>query len=246
MSDTVSSELLILQQELDELRVQHNQFVYAVTHDLAGPFRQIDGFSNIILSKNEHLFDAKTKRHFDLIISASDKGGSILEALIVHSRISTAELSMSCVDCEVLIAEIIDSLATEIDNSEAKISCNNMPSIVGDTAQLYQLFYQVVHNALLYQNPDRPTLVSIDATELVNSWQFCIKDNGIGFRSRIGEKIFTPLKRGVRDGSYPGNGMGLTIARTITQRHGGKIWFESEEGLGSSFYFTLDKGALCD
>lgn len=246
MSHSVNTTLLEVQQELDELRAQHSQFVYAVTHDLAGPFRQIEGFANIIQSKNSHLFDAKTKRHFDLMISASERGGAILEALTDHSRMSITKASLSHVDCGEVIAEAIDSLSALIENSNGKISCNRMPTIAGDSVQLHRLFYHLIHNALLYRDPDRAPLVLLDATELEGSWQFCVKDNGIGFRDRIGEKIFTPLRRGVRDGDYPGIGMGLTIARTVVQRHGGSIWSESEEGVGSSFYFTLDKSTRCD
>ncbi|OED35356.1 hypothetical protein AB833_30825 [Chromatiales bacterium (ex Bugula neritina AB1)] len=242
---TIDSDdkLAKLQTELAAMKAEHREFVYKVTHDLLGPFRQIEGFANIILSSHGDLFDEKSRRHFDLIISGSQKGREILEALQGYSRLITADFSRTTVDCSDIIAEVKTELASLIEKDDAIISCDGAPIIFGNRTELYLLFYHLIHNALHFQSAGNSPLVSIEVEKSDTDWQFCVQDNGIGFREKMADRIFTVLKRGVSDKNYPGMGMGLAIARAVVQRHGGKIWSTTEPGKGSSFYFTISKVA---
>lgn len=241
MSIDTNEKVARLQTELKDLKAEHHDFVYAVTHDLIGPFRQIEGFAEIILSKHRDQFDDKTRRHFDLIVSGSQKGKNILEALHGFSRLLTADRSIVTVNCNDVIAEVKTELASLIEKTGAIISHEKAPVIVGDHSQLYLLFYHLIHNALHYQSPGSSPKISIEAEVTDQEWRFCIQDNGTGFREKMADKIFTVLKRGVSDKEYTGIGMGLTIARAVVQQHGGKIWVTTEQGQGSSFYFTIGK-----
>lgn len=230
-----------LQKELDELRTEYQSFVYAVGHDLAAPFRQIEGFSNIILDEHGDQFDEKTKRHFSFVISGSEKGKAILNALLNYSRLVNAEFNSSVVDSNKVLNEVKEELSVLIEDSGAQFSCNALPGIVGDYKQIHMLFYQLIHNALHYSRPGESPIISLNAVEQGELWKFDIRDNGIGIREKMFDKIFIALRRGVAEKKYSGIGMGLTIAKAVSRRHGGEIWVESEEGVGSTISFTLGK-----
>ncbi len=241
MSIDLSDELRLLQTELAEVKAEYHDFVYTVTHDLAAPLRQIEGFATIVLTNHGDQFDDKTRRHLDLIVKGSQKGNEILEALHGYSRLITADYSIVSVDCNKIITKVKTELASLTAHNDAQITYQGPSIIIGDYSQLYLLFYHLIHNALHYQSHEVPPEVSIKTEERDQHWQFCVQDNGIGFQQKLADRIFIALKRGVSEKNHPGIGMGLTIARSIVQRHGGKIWATTEQGKGSSFYFTISK-----
>ncbi len=243
MSTESTDKLQALQAELAQLKAEHHEFIYAVTHDLIGSFRQIEGFSNIILKNHTDQFDSNLVHHFDMILTGTKKGKESLQALQVYSKTATADYIEVPISSDELIAEVQSALANIIKNCNAKISCNNTPDIIGDHAQLYSLFYHLIHNALHYQSADASPEIVITAIELDQHWQFSIQDNGIGFREKMADRLFTALKRGVTNKNYSGLGIGLTVARSVVQRHSGRIWATSVLDEGSTFNFTIKKGS---
>lgn len=246
MVQNIEKELVKAREELVALKAEYSEYVYVVSHDLIAPLRQIEGFSSIIYDKYADQFDDKTKRHFGLIVSGAEKGKAILEALLVYSRQSNTEAPFEMVDCFQKISDVTDELSLLITESGADISCVGAPAICGDSSQIHLLFYHLIHNALHYRSPDRKPNISIEATEVDLFWEFCVKDNGIGFSEKDYEKIFTVLRRAVSEKAYSGIGMGLSIATKIVQRHGGRMWVSSEVGVGSSFYFSIAKDLPCE
>lgn len=230
-----------VQEELDALRTEFNEYAYMVSHDLAAPFRQIQGFANIILENQRDQFDDKTKRHFDNILKGSAKGSRIVGDLLSFSQLSTRALEISEVNCNHLIAEVSAELSAEFQETKIEYSAAEAPVVEGDVGQLRTLFYELMHNAVLYQQSDSQAHVSIQACENQHSWGFRIVDNGIGISTSLSQKVFTVLKRGVGDKEYPGSGMGLAVARRIVQHHGGTIDIESNEEGGCTVNFTLLK-----
>ena len=241
MSGGTEAELIKLKNEIDDVRNEYRNFVYTVSHDLSGPFRQIEGFAQIVLVKHTDQFDDKTKRHLGLIVSGAEKGRHILDALLDYSRLDTRAKAFSSVNCQEVIDEVLEELSALVDDKGAEISCNDMPVLVGDRSQLYQVFYNLIHNGLHYQHSDVSPKLSIEAIENEINWQFCIEDNGIGVLDHLREKIFIILRRAVTDKEYSGMGMGLAVARQIVHRHCGRIWIVSEKNVGSSLYFTIAK-----
>lgn len=229
----------LLQRELDNVRAEYRDFTHAVVHDLSAPLRQIEGFSGIILSKHCDDFDDKTKRYFSLMIGGSEKGRAILDALLDYSRLISSSEELEQVDCESLIKEAITVLSSSVESSGARILYRDIPVVPGKKTLLYHLLYHLIHNALHYQRAGAIPKVQITATEIEGHWRFCIEDNGIGFGNAKIERLFTALKRGVREEDYSGMGMGLAIARSVVHRHGGKLWIAAEQDTGSSIYFTV-------
>jgi light-regulated signal transduction histidine kinase (bacteriophytochrome) len=113
-----------------------------------------------------------------------------------------------------------------------------MPTVAGDKAQLVQLFQNLMGNAIKFRRQDTPR-IDIDAVKRNDEWVFCVRDNGIGIKQEHAQRIFVVFQRLHARDEYTGTGIGLSICQRIVQRHGGRIWVDSEPGQGSAFYFTL-------
>ena len=241
MSTLLAKQLAEIQKELSALKAEYEEFVYIVSHDFSAPLRQIEGFIELVVANNSESFDDKTRRHLELVLGGSAQAKRLLEALVSYSRINTVIEPYVLLDANKLVSETQHSFSAMIAEVNAVIHCENLPNIIGRERQMKQVFSHLIHNALLYQSPNNHPNITIDAIEMDNTWQFCIKDNGIGISIKRTEKIFKVLRRAVSEKKYAGMGMGLAIAKKILQNHQGNIWLESEEGVGSSFYFTVAK-----
>jgi len=146
------------------------------------------------------------------------------------------------VQCEDVIHQVLDDLKAVIAESGATITLQDrpLPTVRGDKMQITQLFQNLIANAIKFRS-EEPTAVQIGAACDVahNEWQISVRDNGIGFDIKYAGKIFTIFQRLHTQEEYPGTGMGLALCKKIVERHGGRIWVESELGKGSTFYFTL-------
>ncbi len=130
------------------------------------------------------------------------------------------------------------SLRASIQESNAKIIYDKLPTVNIDPVQLTQLFQNLIGNAIKFRS-EKPLEIHISATHKDNTWQFVVKDNGIGIEKQYAERIFLIFQRLHTRKQYPGTGIGLALCKKIVERHGGKIWMESEPGKGSTFYFTI-------
>lgn len=233
-----------LQQEIDALRAEHQDFLYAVSHDLSAPLRAIDGFSTLILKKQAGNFDESTLQHFKYVLKGTDDAKAILEGLLIYSRLNTQKLPFETCDLNETMKDVMKSLRDTISEKNATVTIDTLPSLNGDARQLSQLFYQILKNALLYHPEGGDVQVSISAKEEQSHWLFSISDNGIGIGERAQTTIFKALSRAASHRDYSGVGMGLAIAKKIVLRHGGGIWVESQVGQGSTFHFNILKGLL--
>ena len=243
MSVELEAQLVAVQDELDELRVEYNNFTYAVSHDLAAPFRQIEGFASIILAKHGDQFDEKSSRHLELIMKGAASGAGMVESLLEYSRICSATTHVSTVNCNTTVADVLTELSPLIQNNNAQYSCGQMPVIEGDASLLSRLFYHVIHNALLYHKPGSRPAIAIESAEDETQWTFTISDNGIGIPEKRMDKVFVALKRAVAPKDYPGQGMGLTIAKCVVKKHHGNISIQNNENGGCAVHMSFLKSA---
>jgi light-regulated signal transduction histidine kinase (bacteriophytochrome) len=241
MSAKLERQLAKAYEDLAMLKTEYEEFIYIVSHDLSAPLRQIEGFADIIASKHVDSFDDKTKRHFELITDGSNKVKELLDAIKRYSRINTAVQSFTLVDLNKLTAVVKENLSTLINEKEALITVEHLPSVVGDLKQITLVFECLIHNSLTYQALDNIPKINLSVVDSGADWTFCLNDNGIGVAKGLTEKIFKVLRRGVPDKKYAGMGMGLAVAKKILQKHQGHIWLGSEDESGASFYFTIAK-----
>ncbi len=241
--EPIEQQLARVARELEELREEYHDFAYAVSHDLSGPMRAIEGFSAIIAEDHAEDFDEATQKHFDYIIANADEAQKILAALLEYAYLNTRKLPFKECNFNEIFNNVKESLSVLIEDNQAQIQCNTLPTTFADKNQMNQLFFHLLQNALLYQKNDGTSSpeVDINCKERKEHWEFSIKDNGIGIKENQIDRIFKPLRRAVSSKKYTGIGMGLAIAKKILQHHQGKIWVDSIPDEGTTFYFTISK-----
>jgi PAS domain S-box-containing protein len=230
-----------LQKYIDS-NLQLESFAYIASHDLREPLRTINGFSKILLQKYSHDLDAIGIEYLTYITNAAQGMNQLIVDLLEYSRINYNENEIVEINIKNKIEKIIILNKATITQSNAQITCQNMPkSIKGNRTRIYQLFQNLILNAIKFRKPNIAPIIAITCQDKTNYWQFAITDNGIGIEKDYLEKIFLIFKKLHTKTEYDGSGIGLAICKKIVQQHGGDIWAESELGVGATFYFTLPK-----
>jgi light-regulated signal transduction histidine kinase (bacteriophytochrome) len=166
---------------------------------------------------------------------------TLIQSLLEYSRINRAK-PFEEIDLNLLLKDVLENLTAAITENNATITITELPKIFGDPLLIGQLFQNLIGNALKFRNAKISEIV-ISGKEENKEYLFSVKDNGIGIQQEYMSKIFVIFQRLNSKEKYPGTGMGLAICKKIVERHGGKIWVESEFGKGSTFYFTIKKRA---
>jgi two-component system, chemotaxis family, sensor kinase Cph1 len=158
--------------------------------------------------------------------------------LLTYAQVHTKAAELVETDMSALFSEVTDNLQAVIRNAGAEISCERLPAIEVDRSQMRQVFQNLLENAIKYRSAATPE-IHVSATQKLNEWIFCVTDNGIGLDMQFADRIFDIFQRLHSRSKYEGTGIGLSICKRIIERHGGRVWIDSEPGKGSSFYFSL-------
>jgi len=159
---------------------------------------------------------------------------------LTYSRVGTQGNPLEATDMHAILGEAITNLAALIEEERAIITNDDLPTVRADASQLMQVFQNLIANAIKFQGENVPHIhVSVQNKEW--EWVFSIKDNGIGIEKQYADRVFVIFQRLHTRQEYPGTGIGLAVCKRIVERHGGRIWFESEPGKGSTFFFTITK-----
>jgi light-regulated signal transduction histidine kinase (bacteriophytochrome) len=162
----------------------------------------------------------------------------LIDDLLAYSRVGTRGKEFIATDCNEVLALTLMNLKRAVEESGARITHDQLPTVVGDEFQLSQLLQNLIGNAIKYRG-QRPPEVHVGCERVGAMWRFAVKDNGIGIDPEYTERIFVIFQRLHTRKEYPGTGIGLAICKKIVERHRGEIWVESAPGRGSTFYFTL-------
>lgn len=227
-------ELAISNQELE-------QFAYVASHDLQEPLRMITSFLTQIEKKYEDVLDEKGKKYIFFAVDGAKRMRQIILDLLEFSRVGKNENRHEKVDLNTIIEEIILLFRKQIEEKKAKINYEALPILQSCAAPLRQVFQNLISNSLKYSSPDIAPIINISCSNSATSWIFEIKDNGIGINPEYYDKIFIIFQRLHSKEEYSGTGMGLAITKKIIENLRGQIWVKSEEGKGTSFYFTIPK-----
>lgn len=158
--------------------------------------------------------------------------------LLTYSRVTSRGQPPTPVDASIALAEAVTRLEMRIAETGAEISIGSMPVVRADPSQLAQVFQNLVGNALTFRSDERPR-IRVEAVEEGGAVRFSVSDNGIGIAPEYHDRIFQMFQRLHPRDRYPGSGLGLAIVHRIVERHGGRVWLESAEGEGSTFFFTI-------
>lgn len=224
--------------QLERSNAELEQFAYVASHDLQEPLRMITGYTNLLSKRYRGKLDASADEFIGFAVDGAQRMRVLINDLLTYSRVGSQARQPEATDCELVLSQALAGLELAIHESGAKVTHDPLPTVDGDQVQLGQLFQNLISNALKYRNGQQP-IVHIGCERRENEWLLWIRDNGIGIDPRFSEKIFVIFQRLHTREQYPGTGIGLAVCKRIVERHGGKIWVESEPGEGSTFYFTL-------
>lgn len=231
----------VLQNYIDS-NLQLENFAYIASHDLREPLRTMGTFAQLLQKKYEGQLDQSAQTYINFVVKSAKDMNNLIEDLLTYSRIETQENVVEEVYLPDLLQEVIGGLEKAIEESEAIIQYENVPpTIVANPHRIKQLFQNLVANAIKFRRQDEAPQVLINSTDLGNFWQFEVRDNGIGVNPEFHDKIFLLFKKLHSRQDFQGTGLGLAICRKVVEQLGGEIWLESEEGKGSSFFFTIRK-----
>jgi PAS domain S-box-containing protein len=223
---------------LERSNLDLQQFAYVASHDLKTPLRSINGYMQIL----ERKYSDKLDESAQALIQRSAKAASHLEQLVEDMlsfvRVGSQPRPFAPVDCFEVVNEAIDMLDAQIQSTAATVSVGDLPIVMGERTQLFQLFLNLLGNGMKYCKA-HPPVMQISARRDGSDWVFSVEDNGIGIEASQHQKIFEIFKRLHSQNEYAGTGIGLAVCHKIVERHGGKIWVQSAVGHGSIFYFTL-------
>jgi PAS domain S-box-containing protein len=226
--------------ELAESNAELERFAYVASHDLQEPLRMVTSFLNLLKKRYAIGLDDTAQQYIGFAVEGAERMKRLINDLLEYSRAGSNKEDSTQVDLNMLLFDVINMFSETIKKTGGAIDTGNLPTVSGKKVQLMQLFQNLVGNALKYRSRMAPE-IKISWSETATYWQFCVRDNGIGIDPKFSEKIFIIFQRLHSKSDYSGSGIGLAICKKIVERHGGRMWVESEPGKGSAFYFTLAK-----
>lgn len=254
-------------QELAQSNAELEQFAYVASHDLQEPLRMVTSYLQLLQRRYQHQLDQQAEEFIGFAIDGASRMQALVQDLLQYSRVSTRAKPFDQVDCNSVFRQAIANLKIAITESNAVITHDALPTVMGDATQLIQVFQNLIGNAIKFRGAQPLTIhvgvdrvakitetsdtpihslpnLSAQSTQNLSSdrateWQFFVRDNGIGIDPTYHDRIFIIFQRLHTRSKYPGTGIGLAICKKIIERHNGQIWVESELGQGSTFFFTL-------
>ncbi len=225
--------------ELARSNKELEQFAYVVSHDLQEPLRMVSSYLELIEKRYASRLDEAGHQFIGFAVDGAKRMQTLIHDLIAYSRVGTREKPFSPTDLEGVLADALDNLRIAIQESGASVTHDPLPTLAADSTQLLQLFQNLIGNAIKFRRNDAPPAIHVSARRQGGDWEFGIRDNGIGIKPEFFDRIFMVFQRLHDLQEYPGTGIGLAVCKKIVERHGGRIWVESEPGKGSAFQFTI-------
>ncbi|HUK25163.1 MAG TPA: ATP-binding protein [Terriglobales bacterium] len=224
--------------ELAHSNMELEQFAYVASHDLQEPLRMVAAYTQLLAERYHGKLDEQADKYIHYAVDGALRMQALIQDLLAFSRAGRADMDLTSADCNLIVEDAMKNLAVAIRESNAVVNFECLPVVMGNAAQLRQVFQNLIGNAIKFRG-SRPPVVQISAEQENGEWLFSVSDNGIGIAPEHLDSIFVVFQRLHTRQEYPGNGIGLSICKKIIERHGGKIWVESHEGHGANFKFTL-------
>ncbi len=234
-----TAELEKANEELVRSNRDLEQFAYVSSHDLQEPLRMVASYVQLLELEYKNRLDERADEYIEFAVEGAKRMQSLIKGLLDYSRIHTQGHPFLPTDCEKLLSHALQNLQFKIEETQAQITHEPLPTVIGDEVQLLQVFQNLIENGLKFHKKNKPPKIHIFARRKNDKWKFTIRDQGIGIARTYQERIFVIFQRLHTRRYYPGTGIGLAIVKKIIERHGGEIRVSSQVGKGSSFSFTL-------
>lgn len=224
--------------ELERSNAELQQFAYVASHDLQEPLRMVASYTQLLARRYKGKLDADADDFIAYAVDGANRMQRLINDLLTYSRVGTRGQPLALTEVETALDTALANLEMAVTENQAVVSHDPLPKVLADETQLSQLFQNLIGNALKFRSAEPPT-VHVSTERRDHEWLFSVRDNGIGLEPQYAERIFVIFQRLHRPGDYPGTGIGLAICKRIVERHGGRIWVESQPDQGATFYFTL-------
>ncbi len=217
------------------------RFAYVASHDLQEPLRMVASFTQLLSQRYSGRLDETADRYIGYAVDGAKRMQHLISELLAYSRVNSKELDVNPTDCNAVVSTAVRNLGAAIEESGSAVLWSGLPVLLADPGQLTLLFQNLLANAIKFRRRNESARVEISAEDAGVEWVFSVADNGIGIEPRHAKKIFQIFRRLHSRGEYPGTGIGLSVCEKVVERHGGRIWLDSEPGVGSTFRFALPK-----
>jgi signal transduction histidine kinase len=228
---------------LEQSNKELEHFAYVASHDLQEPLRKIGSFTELLANKYQDQLDDKASTYIGYIVDGAHRMQGLINDLLSLSRVATKGKAFTLVDCNAIMGRVRQDLEVAVQECGARITAVDLPLVMADDLQLGQVFQNLIANAIKYRAQGVPPDIRVTAAADKGEWLFAVSDNGIGIEPQHFDRVFQLFQRLHTREEYSGTGIGLALCKKIVERHGGRIWVESTQGKGSTFFFTLPVGA---
>ncbi|MHA2395209.1 MAG: sensor histidine kinase, partial [Candidatus Thorarchaeota archaeon] len=232
MVDERTAELAAANKELEA-------FAYSVSHDLRAPLRTIDGFSQALMEDYSDSIDDSGKDFLLRVRTAAKHMGSLIEDLLVLSRVTRAEMDRTDVDLSEIVTGVAEELQDVDSERQVDIKITDLVQARCDRRLIKLVLQNLLDNAWKFTSKTSDARIEFGSMEREGEILFYVKDNGAGFNMEYSDKLFIPFQRLHQTDDFEGSGIGLATVQRIINRHSGRVWAESEVDEGSTFYFTI-------
>jgi PAS domain S-box-containing protein len=226
--------------DLESSNKELEQFAYVASHDLQEPLRMVSSYTQLLAQRYEGQLDDTARKYIHYAVDGAIRMQTLINDLLAYSRVGTRSQPLAPTDSHSALGEAIRNLVVMIEENHAIVTNDDLPTVRADASQLVLVFQNLLANAIKFRREDLPR-VHVSAQDHGREWVFSVQDNGIGIAPQHAKRVFVIFQRLHTREEYPGTGIGLAVCQRIVERHGGKIWFESEPGKGATFFFTLPK-----
>lgn len=227
-----------LAKQAQTLDAELEQIFFVASHHLQEPLRMVVSYSQLLEQRYRDSLDENAGELIDYAVSGATRIQALINDLLAYSRIGTRQRGLEPVDSGTIADRALSYLKFLVEQSGAMVTRDLLPTVMADEVQLTQLFQNLIDNAIKFRS-DRPLEIHVGARRDGDRWLFSVRDNGIGLEPQYSERVFEIFQRLHGPDEYSGTGIGLAISKKIVERHGGRIWVESEPGQGSTFFFTI-------
>ena len=234
----IRKKLMTTLVELKRSNTDLQQFAYVASHDLQEPLRMVASYTQLLEKRYKDKLDKDAKEFIQFAVDGALRMQTLINDLLSYSLVGARRKTVKPTDCHSVLDQVIANLSVTIEQNNVIITNDDLPTVMADASQMHELFKNLVSNAIKFRSEHAPR-IHISAKQDRNKWLFSVQDNGFGIDPQYKDKIFLIFQRLHSKEEYPGTGIGLAICKRIVERHGGKIWVDSNVGKGSTFYFTL-------
>ena len=238
LAESLEEQVAECTEELARSNKELEEFAHIASHDLQEPLLMVSSYTQLLERRHKDKRDSDANEFIAYAVDGAKRMQTQINDLLAYSRVTTQGHSFEATSCSDIFETAVSNLAASIEETGAMVTRDPLPILPADASQLVSVFQNLIGNGIKYRG-DQPPRIHVSAVESGHEWVFSLKDNGIGIEAEFPERIFVIFQRLHGKTKYAGTGIGLAICKKVIERHGGRIWVESEPEKGSTFYFTL-------